>query len=105
MLAFLTGSQVYGTPNHDSDYDLVIRCDSETKQILIDQSDNEKMPCMFGKLNIIFATNDKEYHTWRAARDKCKKIAPISRELAYQIHEEVRQAYGIKWDNDSGDGK
>lgn len=103
MKAFLTGSRVYGTPTEDSDIDLVIYCDTSTKEKLIELSDNGKMPCMFGKLNIIFAINETQYKAWSEAKEHCNLFKPISRELAFEIHDRVRDKYGVTYDHDSGE--
>lgn len=102
MKAFLTGSRVYGTPTEDSDIDLVIYCESSTKEKLIELSDSGKMPCMFGKLNIIFATNESQYSAWKEACQECKELSPLPKETAFKIHDRIRDGYGISYDHDSG---
>lgn len=106
MKAFLTGSQVYGKPEKDSDIDLVVYVDETTKQKLIDLSDTGKMPCMFGKLNLIFATNEEEYGAWLLGKILSEQAAlKPTRQQAFDLHEKARLLFGTKYDHDSGEYK
>lgn len=105
MKAFLTGSRVYGYPDKDSDIDLVIHCDKDVRDELIRHSDTGKMPCIYGKLNLIFTTTKDSYNAWLKAQEECVKRGPVTRSEAHAIHEKWRGNYGIKWDHDSGEGK
>lgn len=104
MISFLTGSQIYrkSAVTKDTDIDLVIHVDEATKQALIELSDLGKMPCKFGKLNLIFAVSPVEWATWLSAKVRCEKEAKdASREIHYGIHEEQRQLFGTTYDHDS----
>lgn len=103
MKAFITGSQAYGSPTSKSDVDLVVYCDSETKQKLIELSDAGKMPCIFGKLNLIFATNEQTYKAWAEAKEICEVMKPLTQEEACLVHDKIRNKYGITYDHDSGE--
>ena len=65
---FLTGSRVYGTPNEDSDIDLVVFGDPKTFNLLKLMQDGIKNVfnnCLrFGKLNIIYCTDPTDYSVW-----------------------------------------
>ena len=65
MKSFITGSHIYGKPTSDSDIDLVIFVDQETKDKLIELSNTGKMPCRFGKLNLIFALFKNQDSLWQ----------------------------------------
>lgn len=102
MRAFLTGSQVYGTPTSKSDIDLVIFVDYVTKQRLIELSDNKKMPCKFGKLNIIFTTNEEDYSVWLLGKKLCLDQKPVDRETSHALHDKARDLFNIQYDHYSG---
>lgn len=73
MHAFITGSRAYGTPNAESDVDLVIRVDENTAAMLRKLSDKTteiaqkgaKTPVRFGNLNLILCETDDEWAVWR----------------------------------------
>lgn len=102
MNAFITGSQAYGTPTSKSDVDLVIYVDPETKQKLIDLSDHGKMPCKYGKLNLIMVTTPEEAAVWLMGRSVCMKEAPVDFDTAKEIHDTFRRQVGIEFDMESG---
>lgn len=105
MKSFITGSHAYGKPTSDSDIDLVIFVDQETKDKLIELSDTGKMPCRFGKLNLIFTTNEEEYGAWLLGKILCKKEFGLNKKDAFQLHERARDLFGTKYDHDSGEGE
>lgn len=66
MNAFITGSHAYGTPNKDSDVDLVVRMSKATLKKLHELSGiKEGEPLRFGNLNLIACTNDLEMAVWK----------------------------------------
>lgn len=106
MESFLTGSTVYGNPTEDSDVDLVVFVTPKTKEDLIALSDKGKIPCKFGKLNLIFATTEQEWEAWKEATEEClKNHNGASKEIHKQIHEEIRMEHGVDYLDDSGDEK
>lgn len=106
MKSFITGSNVYGKPNSDSDVDLVIFVDAQTKEELIKLSDTGKMPCRFGKLNIIFATTEEEYAAWLLGKIEAKKLKKdVPKDIFKRIHDEARDLFGTTYDYDSGFGE
>ena len=71
MTAFLTGSVVYGTPNEDSDVDLVILTTPDVISVLRTISDSTKTTASgarqlrFGDLNIVACTDRDDFAMWR----------------------------------------
>lgn len=85
MIAFLTGSQVYGTPRPDSDVDLVIQVSGEDFAILnqlCDGTGASSQSIRFGKLNLIILPSDKKFAAWQKATDALKARKPVTREQA-----------------------
>jgi hypothetical protein len=91
MKSFLTGSCAYGTPNADSDIDLVICISPEDLGLLIEQSDDGSCryggdvlcACLrFGKLNILACTRDEDFAVWKVGVAHLKLRAPVVREQA-----------------------
>lgn len=107
MIAFITGSFAYGKPNEDSDIDLVIFCDEETKALLEKHSEtNPKVS--FGNLNLIICTTIEEYSHWalgtvRLTKEKDIKGGHISRKDATAYFRYIRQLFEIKEECQSGD--
>lgn len=110
MIAFLTGSQRYGTPTPDSDVDLVIRADPVEIAALMMLCDNQPEPLptkqypegvsdsaslRFGRLNLIACANDETFHAWEGATNICVDMKPLTREVAVDIHKKVFLAYGV----------
>jgi len=102
LKSFITGSHIYGKPTSDSDIDLVIFVNQETKDKLIELSDTGKMPCRFGKLNLIFATNEEEYGAWLLGKILCKEEFELNKKDAFQLHEKARLLFSTQYDHDSG---
>ena len=103
MKAFITGSHEYGKPKSDSDVDLVIFVNHLTKERLIELSDTGKMPCKFGKLNLIFATTEEEYGAWLLGKNLCYVRKPLTKEQAIVQHDSARLIFDIEYDHDSGE--
>ena len=93
MMAFLTGSRVYGTPHEESDTDIVVRVDEQALSALWAIGD---MPCdlnsardlgwghsiRIGPLNIIAVTTDKQYAAWLIGTSELLKRAPVTKAQA-----------------------
>jgi hypothetical protein len=107
MQAFLTGSQVYGTPTAKSDIDLVVLLSDEDRELLhclVDESE-EKIPgrqqyggygigslnLKFGRLNLIVAENEKEWQAWRAGTTSLLTQAPVTRDKAVETFKGLRE--------------
>lgn len=82
--AFLTGSQVYGVPTDESDYDMVLRCSKQLKEFL---AKTGGMPIRFGKLNIVATTSDAEYDKWKRGTELLKNRlgGPATRSEAVEV--------------------
>jgi len=104
MKAFLTGSHVYGTPNEESDVDLVICTDADTMRKLEKLADSDtavsgdndhaSASVRFGKLNLTIVTNEDEWQAWRLATLALEAEKPVSKGRAVERHEWLRK--GIK---------
>lgn len=87
-LPFLTGSQAYGTPNEESDVDIVVlvRDSEELEEFPVGKYNDNTPTIRIGKLNIILVYNESEYDAWFAATQKMiawKKAGwPVPREQA-----------------------
>lgn len=104
MRSFITGSYAYGKPKPESDIDLVIYVNYTTKERLIKLSDYEKMPCKFGRLNLIFATSEEEYAAWLLGKILCVDDKPnnTNKEINNKHHDKARNLFGTTYDHDSG---
>lgn len=109
MNAFVTGSWAYGEPTEASDLDLVIRVDGgddgsagffETAdEVCVDGGSYSSL--RFGNLNLIVCWTDDAYNMWKEAREQCLRECgdtSVSRDRAIEIHDALREAYGIKED-------
>lgn len=107
-MPFITGSQHYGNAKEDSDVDLVIYVDEITKEHLITMSDDESLPCKFGRLNLIFATTPEEYAAWVVGRRLSSRLVNKTKREIVRQHEFAREMLGVFPDHDvhySGDDK
>ena len=101
MNAFLTGSEVYGVPNSNSDVDLVIRVDEETAKKLRSLSDtpierNGIVIVRFGKLNLILCETDDQLAVWRLGTTALvRKNEKTSSEDAHAFFKELRGKVGV----------
>lgn len=74
-VSFLTGSYAYGTPNSESDVDLVVNISEHEISVLKQLADsyihndskygNGNDSMMFGKLNLICISDRKRFEEWR----------------------------------------
>jgi len=91
--AFVTGSQVYGTPTEESDIDLVVLVSDEQYSKLVKLSNGmgentgpRSYPQIrFGKLNLIALSDDVVWKAWRDATRSLEKIKPVSRDDAVAV--------------------
>lgn len=100
--AFITGSTALESATADSDVDLVMLVNEHTKALLIEASDLAKLPCRFGKLNLILCTSHEEYSLWLASLNRCqteqeKASRKLDRDERLAIHVETFKSFG--WDN------
>jgi len=88
--AFLTGSQVYGSPRVDSDVDLAILVTEKEANILRACADHA-WPCRYGNLNlIIFISDDgsdgpERFIAWKKGTNRLISEAPVSRAHAIEV--------------------
>lgn len=94
--AFITGSQVYGTPNEDSDIDLVILVDGDVEShdalellaakgepVLAGAEDyGDHLTIRFGDLNLIVFTDEVPFEAWRKTTNELIARRPVTRDEA-----------------------
>lgn len=124
MKSFITGSYAYGTPNEDSDIDLVVLIEnsaeiSELRKLADKNPDysHSESPAgnslRFGKLNLIVCHGEAMFAMWRAGTDFLKKKAPVTRQKAmdyfarkrhrlfgYALPERLREKRSRKYEDD-----
>lgn len=97
MKSFVTGSHAYGTPNENSDIDLVVFVDPNDTFKLIEHADSnngcsngsggpDDVSLRFGKLNLIVLADEEKFHLWKEATDALIGLRPVSRERAVDWH-------------------
>jgi len=94
--AFITGSKALASDSGESDVDLVVLVDQETKEKLIGLSDLGKLPCRYGGktgLNLILCTSSFEYVVWRGALRVC---ADTQNDLGRKLTKLERLAIYVK---------
>ncbi len=100
MEAFITGSHAYGTPNKDSDIDLVVLVESDDTIYDLLKGDEGGAntdeyetslgaPLRFGKLNLICCVEERKYEIWRKGTEQLKAIAPVTREQAVELFQKL----------------
>ena len=110
MNAFITGSHAYGTPDEDSDVDLVVLVQSgaNTDEKLRELADDPySTPVMYGDLNLIICTDPVQFTVWHAAtiymaRNK-KNHGPYDKDQAKKVLDQYRKRAGICDQSDSGE--
>jgi len=107
MIAFITGSRVYGKAKQDSDIDLVVRTDHHTVEQLLKLSGGE-LPIRFGNLNLILCTTDEEFAVWKLGtvymiEEKDAGHSPFSKIAAKAVFDNLREMIKIKDKPVSGD--
>ncbi len=113
MNAFLTGSQVYGEPNKDSDIDLVLSMTiNDTKQLVevlnakgqtvehVDYGDGQSS-IKIGFLNLIICHSEKREVSWRLGtsvliRERKENMRPLKRSRAIEVFSGLREMLGLK---------
>jgi hypothetical protein len=108
MNAFITGSRVYGQARSDSDIDLVILVDCETKSLLAKFGADEKGTIRFGCLNIIAVETPTEFAAWKVATAqmvyrKNTTGEKTNREDAIKLIDSLMQPFGCRTDSPSGE--
>lgn len=101
MSAFLTGSQVYGTPTAESDVDVVVQMTAEEMDKLAPLSEGsfsfDEYGCgrsfRFGKLNLIAISSDRLFELWRDSTEACKAIKPVNKIEAKAIFKKREIAF------------
>lgn len=86
MRAFITGSHAYGTPNKDSDIDLVVLLDSgqaDAASILWEGQPKGKS-CRFGRLNLITFIDESRFLKWKEVTRSLAAQRPVTREVAIE---------------------
>lgn len=92
ITCFLTGSRVYGAPRPDSDADLAILVDEETRQKLCEIfPEHEKygscraMSIKVGKLDLVVFADAREFRAWKKATEWLTEEKPVSKYRAMQV--------------------
>jgi len=82
--AFLTGSHAYGTPHEQSDIDLVILCDEETRLKLRSLANRHNGQIRFGGLQVLAFSNEAVFSAWKTINDQLITRKPVERDDAVQ---------------------
>ena len=104
MNAFLTGSQIYGSPTENSDIDLVVSMDDENRaRLWALVKDSEKkanfntdadyggnLNLQFGRLNLIVLKSDIEMANWKVGTVMLERQGPVSRARAVEVLKALR---------------
>lgn len=113
MIAFLTGSRVFGLPTEASDYDLVVRMDrADCGQFLAlsevpsEYGNTDQLTLMFGKLNLIICFSDDVYEAWAEATATARAMTeppvpgmernPISKAASKALFQSIFNDKGIE---------
>lgn len=101
-MTLISGSHAYGTPNENSDVDLVIKVDSEEMAMWLynmlndseqDHSDTPRFGSMsirIGKLNLICCWSDWVYNVWLKGTQQLNQIKPVTRDQAIAMFNNLR---------------
>jgi len=113
MKAFLTGSQVYGTPSKESDIDLVVcmtvsdvntmvrvLTEKGEKPEHVDYGDGQSS-IKIGSLNLLVCHTDKRYASWLLGtqvlmQERQTRHSPLTREHAIEVFSALREMLGLK---------
>lgn len=112
MTAFLTGSRAYGSPEANSDVDVVMLVDFELLRELRKATESniicaDGFPQLrFGRLNIIAVTCETEFAAWKVGTQACKvekhlSETPVCRNDAKVIIDRVRKILRLDDNEDS----
>lgn len=99
--AFITGSYAYGTPDAESDIDLVVLIDhGETFNVLSRETENKhgvdhygNLTMYFGNLNLIVLTDPGMFAVWRRGTEELIARRPVSRQEAVDHLSRLREEY------------
>lgn len=86
--AVLTGSQVYGVPNSESDIDVVIEVAGEVYGDLLQYSDHPRL-LRYGKLNLILTWSREGRRLWAKGTQLLLSEAPVTRDRAVAMFNEL----------------
>ncbi len=102
--SIIIGSRVYGTPNQDSDWDVVIRSDREDALLFGAKKDGDHIIAptdpayeldidswhiYIGNIDYILCFTDKRFESFRSGTEKLKLIAPVSRDVAKAVFKDL----------------
>lgn len=106
MTAFLTGSQVYGTPTPESDIDLVVFVSPVDLALIIQayrQAAGEPATAnydgavtaslKFGKLNLLLETRADRVAIWQLGTSELKAKSPVVRDVAVETFKGLRKRF------------
>jgi hypothetical protein len=83
MTARICGSWAYGTPNSESDVDVVMQISEEDEAKLREALGLPEWGTIrVGKLNIIVARTDQQYEIWCQGIEDLKARSPVTRDEA-----------------------
>lgn len=119
-LAFVTGSQIYGEPDGDSDIDLVIRTSEKHARMLAEMSDYPlsgdqpddiasstpigSLSLRFGDLNLIACYTDWAYDIWMQGTQQLWFQKPVTRNTAIEHFNMLRglpnPSGRVQWNED-----
>lgn len=103
--AFLTGSRAYGTPTPKSDWDLVVLVDHETaaklKAEFAERGASYVDSIRVGALNLILPTTRKRYDVWADGTQQLKARAPVTRDEAVELFQQLRAALAFNPKNNT----
>jgi len=120
QFAFVTGSQVYGEPDGDSDIDLVIRTSEKHAHMLAAMSDYPldgdqpddiasstpigSLSVRFGDLNLIACYTDWAYEIWMQGTQQLWFQKPVTRNAAIEHFNMLRglpnPSGRVEWNED-----
>jgi hypothetical protein len=98
MEAILTGSQVYGSPNSESDIDLVVLTSPHQAELLTMLADKCQavnkggFSCRYGKMNLVVETSPAKFKIWKQGTAQLLSESPVTRDRA----KEVFKALGLQ---------
>jgi hypothetical protein len=97
--AFLTGSQIYGAPRLDSDWDLcVFMREDEARKLhaafcTTSYGVGPSFAFAIGALNVIVFTSETHYNVWQNSTSRMRKVKD---EMGLSIDREKAKAYILK---------
>jgi hypothetical protein len=112
--SFITGSYAYGTPEFDSDLDVVIRMDNDVDGFfkLVEMGQcaetcyggegvNGQVSLRFGKLNLIVCLNDTYFLAWKTATAMIQDIRSttgkrVDKDLYVEVFRRVFNDLGLE---------